>query len=90
MRPPISRLSPSNDQGKVNVRPLASARQGEKVRIVAIQGGRGFRARLASMGILPGEEIEVMTNQGYGPLLLVVMDGRLTLGRGMAQKIIVR
>ncbi len=64
-------------------------RQGERVRVIAIHGGRGFRARLAAMGVLPGAVIEVVSNRGQGPILLAIMEGRMSLGRGMAQKILV-
>jgi ferrous iron transport protein A len=42
------------------------------------------------MGILPGENIEIVRNDNVGPLIISVKGNRLILGRGMAQKIYVR
>ncbi|HEO70121.1 MAG TPA: ferrous iron transport protein A [Candidatus Hydrogenedentes bacterium] len=69
--------------------PLAMVEVGRRVRIVAIDAGRGLQARLATLGLVPGTEIAVMQNSGWGPFVVAVKESRLMLGRGMAQKIMV-
>jgi ferrous iron transport protein A len=54
-----------------------------------LQGGRGFLSRLASMGVSVGCQIEVLQNPMHGPLLVLVRDTRIALGRGEAAKILV-
>ncbi len=68
---------------------LASAREGEWVKIKEFAGGSDMQNRLATIGLRSGDEVEVMTNSGHGPLVLVVNCSRLALGRGIAQKIMV-
>ena len=68
---------------------LATVEAGRRVRIVGIQAGQALRARLTSMGLVPGLEIEVIQNGGQGPLVVMVRQGRIVLGRGMGQKIVV-
>jgi len=69
--------------------PLAAARAGERVVIREIAGGRTRRARLASMGLRPGDVIEVISNSGEGRLILGHGHTRLAVGRGFAQVIMV-
>jgi len=67
--------------------PLAAAKPGEKVIIREISGGRTRRARLASMGLRPGDIIEVIANSGQGRIILGHEHTRLAIGRGVAQVI---
>jgi len=69
--------------------PLAAAKPGEKVVIREISGGRTRRARLASMGLRPGDVIEMIANSGQGRLILGHGHTRLAVGRGFAQVIMV-
>jgi Fe2+ transport system protein FeoA len=70
------------------MRPLALCQQGERVMVRVIAGGMGVRRRLESMGLYPGEEVEVVSAQG-GPIILNVKGCRLGIGCGMAHKIMV-
>jgi ferrous iron transport protein A len=63
---------------------------GARAVVSELQGGRGFASRLAGMGISVGCQIEVLQNQAHGPLLVLVRDTRLALGREEASKILVR
>ncbi|MCK4532751.1 ferrous iron transport protein A [bacterium] len=63
---------------------------GEKVEIVEIRGGRGLVTKLLNMGFYPGVIVEVISNCGYGPLIIAKDGMRLGLGFGMAQKIFVK
>jgi len=68
--------------------PLALSKPGEKVVVRSVIGGMGIRRRLESMGLYPGEEVEVVSAQG-GPIILNVKGCRLGIGCGMAYKIMV-
>lgn len=53
-------------------------------------GGKDVRARLASMGLLPGVVLEVIVRGPLGGPVLVQVDGtRLALGRALARKVLV-
>ncbi|MBN1312025.1 MAG: ferrous iron transport protein A [Anaerolineae bacterium] len=52
-----------------------------------LQGGRGFRARIAALGFTIGAPIEVIKNYGHGPIIVTVRDTQVALGRGAALKI---
>ena len=69
--------------------PLMLARQGERVIIKDLVGGNKARLRLLSMGLRIGDELEVITNNGQGQLVIAVDFQRYVLGRGMSQKVIV-
>ena len=67
--------------------PLTMAKAGEKVTISEICGGRTACGKLASMGLRPGDELEIINNNGGGKLILAREYTRLALGRGLARKI---
>ena len=69
--------------------PLSLIDTGRKVRLHAVCAGRQLTARLASMGLVPGTELEVISKSAKGPLVVSVRDTRLILGRGMVSKILV-
>lgn len=45
--------------------------------------------RLYNLGILPGVELEVVVNNGRGPIIVRVRGDEIALGRGLARKILV-
>ena len=69
--------------------PLEVVQAGRRVRLIAVNAGRGLQGRLAAMGLVPGVEIKVLRNSVHGPFLIEVKGSRIMLGRGMAQKILV-
>lgn len=69
---------------------LAQAQQGRQYKIVTISGGCEMQTRLASLGILPGQAIEVVQPSGMGPVLAFVKGSKVALGRGVSHKILVR
>ena len=73
-----------------DVTPLSSARQGERLVIEKFTGGAGSRMRLMSMGLRVGDAVDVITNLNQGQLVIAVDNRRLVLGRGLAQKIMVK
>lgn len=46
--------------------------------------------RIADMGLRAGNTIEVLNNEGGGPILIKVDNSRLAIGRKVAMKIMVR
>jgi ferrous iron transport protein A len=62
---------------------------GEEAELVDVRGGRGIRRRLAALGLNPGMKVSVVQNNMRGRVVLGVMDSRIALGRGMAQRILV-
>ncbi|MEM0079748.1 MAG: ferrous iron transport protein A [Nitrososphaerota archaeon] len=70
--------------------PLSNVKEGSRVRVVEITGGRGLTRRLMEIGILPGTEIEVVKNNFPGPVIIKNETiGSICIGYGMASKIIV-
>lgn len=81
--------------------PLGLLSSGEKAEVVEVSSGsrRCFAAskedkllgtRVEDIGIRAGKTIEMLNNEGRGPLLLKVDGSRIAIGRGMAMKIMVR
>ncbi|MEE4357917.1 MAG: transcriptional repressor [Desulfococcaceae bacterium] len=70
--------------------PLALAKQREVLTIREITGGMTSRMRLMSMGLRIGDRLEVITNTGNGQLVVALDCKRYALGRGLAEKILVR
>ena len=68
---------------------LAMAKPGERIMIKEMNGGRTARARLTSMGFRSGDTLEIISNDGWGRLIVGFGNTRMAMGRGMAQKIIV-
>ena len=48
-----------------------------------------MQSRLASLGLLPGEQIHVVRQGQFGPIVVSVKGARLALGRGVAHQILV-
>ena len=66
---------------------LSRVDQGKEVTLIDINGGRGIRSKLYSMGLVPGVKLTVLRGNCAGPTMVAVRDSRLAIGRGMAQKI---
>ncbi len=69
---------------------LAVVPAGKEVEIVALDGGGNFMHRIAELGLYAGMRIKVVQSAGSGPVIIQVGTSRLALGRGMADKILVR
>ena len=62
----------------------------KKAKITSISGGHGFQRKLQVLGIREGQEIKVVSKQPFrGPLTIKVCGSQMTLGQGMARKILV-
>ena len=68
---------------------LSMVDPGKEVTLIDIDGGRGVRSKLYSMGLVPGVSLTVLNRNNVGPIMVRVSDSRLVIGFGMAQKIIV-
>ncbi len=69
---------------------LAMVESGRRVWLLGVEAGSQLQSRLAAMGLIPGVAIDVISNTGNGPLVIMVMNSRVVLGHSMACKIIVR
>jgi Fe2+ transport system protein FeoA len=57
--------------------------------VACVNGGRELTGRLAAMGLTAGTEIVVLQNRGLGPVLALVRDTRIALGRLQAGQVTV-
>ncbi|MBU4365673.1 MAG: ferrous iron transport protein A [Kiritimatiellae bacterium] len=74
----------------MNETTLALLKQGEKATVAALHGGSAFQHRLRSMGLKEGKLLRVVAKHHFaGPLVVEVERRHITIGRGMAQKIVV-
>lgn len=67
--------------------PLTIIQKGRCVRLVSVDAGEGLSGRLAALGLVPGAEVEILSNTASGPVILMLGESRIMLGRGMAEKI---
>ena len=63
--------------------------KGSRAVVRQLTGGRELAGRLAAMGLAVGAPLVVLQNSGRGPMLVVVRDTRIALGRGEAMKVLV-
>ncbi len=68
--------------------PLNQLKPGEQGRVMVIEGGRGIRQKLFLRGLFEGSVVRVISC--YGPVTVEVDRNTVSIGRGMAQKIVVR
>ena len=73
-----------------DVVPLTALTAGERGVLVKLAGGRGMLGRMTALGFTPGAEVIVVQNFGRGPLIALVRDARIALGRGEAGHVYVR
>lgn len=69
---------------------LSKVTPGKDATLSSIEGGRCFRARLTGMGLNVGVKIKVLNSYNHGPTIILAGNTRLILGRGMANRIIVK
>ena len=67
---------------------LKAISAGQCVFVVAIDAGAKARTRLESLGIIPGIEVDILSN-GQGPMLVGVGESRVMVERGIAEKVLV-
>lgn len=69
---------------------LSQIKPGKVVHIEHVDAGYALKNRLASMGILTDQPIEIIRNDFQGQVVVSVKGVRLVLGRGISQKIKIR
>jgi ferrous iron transport protein A len=70
---------------------LEKVKKDIRVEVIEIQGGWGVRQRLNQMGIHPGDQLFVKRSGIMGgPMLLQVHGMDVAVGKGMAQKVLVK
>lgn len=74
---------------RMHIMPLVSAKEGERIFIKGFTGGSRAQMRLLSMGLRPGDELEVITSHGKGQMVVAADLKRFVLGHGLARKIMV-
>jgi ferrous iron transport protein A len=68
--------------------PLAQVPMGKTVWLVGFQGTGGIN-RLLGMGLNPGIQLQVISSQPSGSVLIGIQDNRIGIGAEMAEKILV-
>ncbi len=70
--------------------PLTYLSPTKKAKIISLEGGQGFQRKLRVMGIREGQTITIISKQPFrGPITVKIGTCQTTLGRGMANKILV-
>ncbi|MFC2162090.1 ferrous iron transport protein A [Candidatus Altiarchaeota archaeon] len=73
----------------MHTRKLTSLKQGEMAQVASLDGGQAFQKRLRTIGLKEGSTLELIAKEpANGPLVIKSGNTTLTLGRGMADKII--
>lgn len=71
-----------------NSYPLSQTTVGQKVWLVGFQGKGGIN-RLLGMGLTPGVQLQIVSAQPSGSVLVAIEDNRIGVGSGMANNILV-
>jgi len=67
---------------------LKAVMAGSNAFVIAVDAGQKARTRLESLGIIPGVEVDVVSNTN-GPMLVSIGESRVMVERGVAEKVIV-
>ncbi len=67
--------------------PLSFAPEGQLLKLVSIRGGWRVQKRLNALGLTPGTEVMIVSQNSGGPIILAVKDSRLAIGRGLLNHI---
>ncbi len=67
--------------------PLSIAPEGQLLKLISIRGGLAVQKRLNALGLTPGAEVMVVSQNEEGPIILAVKDSRLAIGRGLLHHI---
>ncbi|MCK5681408.1 ferrous iron transport protein A [bacterium] len=70
--------------------PLAEAGCGRRLQVCRVDGSRGVCGRLASLGIFPGQEVELVCAADSSRCLVRLNGSTVSLGDGAAEKILVK
>lgn len=73
--------------GQVN--PLSKTDQAGRIRICQVTGDRKLCARMASMGVYPGIEAELICPENGSHCILKIQGGTISLDRSVSENILV-
>jgi ferrous iron transport protein A len=79
----------SETQPSTLMKALGDVPAGMRGIVRELRGGQDFVCRVTALGFTLGVEVEVIQNYGRGPLIALVRDTRVALGRGEALKVLV-
>lgn len=68
--------------------PLSEGQPGMELSVVGFQG-EGSIKRLLAMGIVPGSQLQILSRQPSGSVVVAIADNRLGLGATLAARVIV-
>lgn len=69
---------------------LIDLEPGKKGKIIRIDGGFGFQRRARNIGLREGKIVKKITSQPFcGPIVVEVDEREISIGRGIAMKIMV-
>ena len=69
--------------------PLALAGCGRRLKVCRVGGGRGVCARMAALGIFPGQEVKLVCAADQSRCLVRLNGSTVSLGDGAAENILV-
>jgi len=62
----------------------------KKARVIELSGGHTFQQKLRLVGVIKGKTLEIIATQPFhGPVVVRIDDNEITLGREMAERILV-
>jgi len=70
--------------------PLTKLKKGSRGIVHHFSGGQNLNNRLLVLGFTKGAEVIVQQNSGFGPVIVLIRDSRIALGRGEASKVLVK
>jgi Fe2+ transport system protein FeoA len=66
---------------------LVDLKEGEKAKVLSLYGGSNFVCKIKNMGITDQCFVEILKNDGKGPLIIKQDGSKIIIGRMMASKI---
>ena len=66
---------------------LDAVNEGKVARVLEFEGRGGWVYRMYQMGLFPGALVEVLVNNGRGPVIVRVMGVEVAVGRGLARRV---
>ncbi|OPY01911.1 MAG: Ferrous iron transport protein B [Syntrophorhabdus sp. PtaB.Bin184] len=69
--------------------PVTALDEGQEATVRLLSGGEALTGRLAAMGIIPGTRIKLL-RKSRGQIIVLASDTRVALGKGQAEKILVK
>lgn len=63
---------------------LSSVSTGQSGQVQEVRGNKAFAARAGALGFTQGAEVQVLQNDGHGPILVNIRHTRLAISRSDA------